>query len=250
MKNLIKNANYNESFYNSQMAASLRSAKIYAEYLYQFIQPISIVDFGCGRGTWLHAFASLGGENLTGYDGSWNSQEKMIDQKINFISSDLNQPINCGTKFDLAISLEVAEHLRPESADLFVESLTKAADVILFSAAYPGQGGTDHLNEQPQSYWAKKFISFGYYPFDILRPNFWNCTDVEYWYRQNTFIYIKCNTPIFDSFKEKSGYQPIEKIDFMDCIHPEAYARSIRRGNYLQKLKKLLNILKIKSKNS
>lgn len=243
MKSLIKNINYDESFYNSQMSASLHSAKVYAGYLYPLIRPTSVVDFGCGRGTWLHAFALNGVENLVGYDGPWNSQEKMIDQKINFISTDLNQIINCNTKFDLAISLEVAEHLRPESADLFVENLTKASDIILFGAAYPGQGGTDHLNEQPQSYWAKKFISFGYYPFDMLRPNFWHCNDVEYWYRQNTFIYVKNNTPTFNNFKE-SGYPLIEKVDFMDCIHPEAYALSLLRGNYWYKLKKLLNIFR------
>lgn len=244
MKNLIINTSYDEDFYNSQVSDSLRSAKVYAEYLCQFVQPNSVVDFGCGWGTWLHAFALNGVENLIGYDGSWNSQEKMINDRINFIGADLNKPINCSTKFDLAISLEVAEHLRRESADTFIESLVRASDIILFGAAYPGQGGTDHINERPQSYWAEKFISLDYSPFDVLRPVFWGCKDVEYWYRQNSFIYIKNNTLAFNKFI-KNGFRPIERLEFMNCVHPEAYALSILQRNNLYKFKRLLNFIKL-----
>jgi len=245
MKNLTKHRNYNESFYESQMSASLSSAKIYSEYLYQLIKIDSVVDFGCGRGTWLHAFGLLGVKNLIGYDGFWNSQEKMIDSEIKFIGSNLNEFIDSNCRYDLAISLEVAEHLKPESADIFIDSLTNVSDTILFGAAYPGQGGTDHLNEQLQSYWAEKFLSRDYMPFDVFRPKFWGCDDIEYWYRQNTFIYIKKYSLAYSNFLNK-GFSPIVSIDFMNCVHPEAYAFSILRSKYKYKLRKLINLFVLK----
>lgn len=245
MKKSTKHRNYNEHFYESQMSASLRSAKIYSEYLVELIKLDSVVDFGCGRGTWLHAFGLLGIKKLIGYDGFWNSQEKMVDREITFIGSDLNEFIDCHSKFDLAISLEVAEHLKVESAEIFIDSLTNASDIILFGAAYPGQGGTDHLNEQLQSYWAEKFLSRGYMPFDVFRPKFWGCNDIEYWYRQNTFLYIKSNSLAYSNFLSK-GFSPIDSINFMNCVHPEAYAFSILRSNYKYKLRKLINLFALK----
>ena len=71
--------------------------------------------------------------------------------------------------------LEVAEHIPPECADIFVESLTWGlAPVIMFSAAVPGQGGTLHLNEQWPAYWASKFAQHGYVLIDCLRPQLWD----------------------------------------------------------------------------
>ena len=61
---------------------------------------------------------------------------------------DLAQPLQIDRRFDLALSLEVAEHLPPECGSEFVQTLTDLSSVILFSAAIPFQGGTDHLNEQ------------------------------------------------------------------------------------------------------
>lgn len=245
MKKLNKHRNYNESFYESQMSASLRSAKIYSEYLYELVKLDSVVDFGCGRGTWLHAFSLLGVKNLTGYDGFWNSQEKMIDGVIKFIGSDLNKFIDCNNRYDLAISLEVAEHLKAESADNFIDSLVNVSDTILFGAAYPGQGGTDHINEQLQSYWAEKFLLRGYMPFDVFRPKFWGRDDIEYWYRQNTFLYIKKDSLVYSIFLSK-GFSPITSIDFMNCVHPEAYEISVLRSNYKYKFKKIINLFLLK----
>ena len=44
-----------------------------------------------------------------------------------------------------------------------VATITKHGDAVLFSAAIPGQGGQDHLNEQWPEYWQKKFEVNGYY---------------------------------------------------------------------------------------
>jgi cyclopropane fatty-acyl-phospholipid synthase-like methyltransferase len=66
-------------------------------------------------------------------------------------------------RFDVAISAEVAEHVKPQFADNLVNQLVTLSDQIMFTAAVPGQGGgVDHVNEQPNSYWIEKFVRRGY----------------------------------------------------------------------------------------
>ena len=120
----------------------------------------------------------------------------MLAPEISFTPVDLNNLPNPGCQYDLAICLEVAEHLRPESADHFVQSLCKYSEVILFSAAYTNQGGTDHFNEQPHTYWAGKFAANNFVAFDLFRPIFWGNSEIEWWYRQNAFLYVKKNSEV------------------------------------------------------
>jgi hypothetical protein len=80
---------YGDGFYRKQMSTSLVSARRYASILNAVFQPQSVVDLGCGRGTWLRAFKEIGAKRLVGYDGSWNSQDQMIDSGISFQSADL-----------------------------------------------------------------------------------------------------------------------------------------------------------------
>ena len=181
---------YGESYFNSQMGGSYRSAVLYAQHLLKIFKPQSVADLGCGRGTWLKAFGENGVEKLVGLDGDWNSQEKMVDQTVTFSPVDLNKPFPKPTeRFDLAISVEVAEHLKEESSKTFVDNITALSDVVMFGAAYTKQGGTDHINEQPHTYWAKMFIEIGYTPYDVFRSTFWGNQDIEFWYQQNTFLF-------------------------------------------------------------
>jgi SAM-dependent methyltransferase len=59
--------------------------------------------------------------------------------------------------FDLALCLEVAEHLTPRMGDRLVEFLARHAPVVVFTAAPPGQGGIGHVNEQERDYWVARF---------------------------------------------------------------------------------------------
>src|SRR6185437_3265527 len=94
-----------------------------------------------------------------------------------------------GRRFDLACSLEVAEHLPRERASDFVGLLTRSAPIVLFSAAIPGQGGNHHINEQWQSYWSELFRSRSFQAFDCIRPIVYGNPAVDWWYRQNTIVY-------------------------------------------------------------
>lgn len=215
---------YDEQYYQGQMDGSYRSAKKYADLLFKMFQPKSVIDVGCGRGTWLKAFKEAGAEKVVGLDGLWNKQENMVEGYITFYPFDLNKPINLPKveKFDLAMSLEVAEHLEVSSAETFVSSLTNLADGILFGAAYTKQGGTNHINEQPHSYWANIFSSHFYVPFDIFRPMVWGDNDIEFWYRQNIFLYVRKGSICYQDILKK-GAAPMKNVAFLDCVHPIMY---------------------------
>jgi SAM-dependent methyltransferase len=156
----------------------------------QDLQPAAVVDVGCGTGIWLAAFRDAGVAHIRGVDGDWVDRSALEVAQDAFTSADLSAPFDLGERFDLAVSLEVAEHLPPTSADGFIASLTALAPVVLFSAAIPWQGGTDHLNEQWPSYWADKFAAHGYVPVDSLRARIWNTWEIAWWYRQNAGYWV------------------------------------------------------------
>ena len=215
---------YDENFYKKNYRTEYASGKI-IDYLFGLFPHESVVDIGCGRGAWLVACKKAGAKLLYGIDGHWNSQQDMLDSSINFVQADLEKNITIPDKkvFDLCISLEVAEHLAKDHASYFVSSLCKASDVVLFSAAYEGQGGTGHVNENKHSYWADIFCKNGYLPFDIIRPKFWGDTNMDFWYKQNTFLYLKKESSVFDA-AAVNGFHPLQTFDFMDAVHPDLYA--------------------------
>lgn len=221
-------SHYGEGFYNAQGEESLRSARIVARRLWDYLQPASVIDIGCGRGHWLKAFGELGSRRLIGLDGDWNSQSQMTDPAIRFRAVDLNQPFAAEEKADLAISMEVAEHIPASAASQFVECVASASDAVLFSAAYTWQGGTNHLNEQPHTYWAQLFMERGFVPFDLFRPRLWGNEQIAFWYRQNAFLYCKRDSASYRALTSK-GCAEMTDVSFMDCIHPELYQLRCRR---------------------
>jgi SAM-dependent methyltransferase len=179
---------YDARFYRRFSAGSARSADVVLPLLRAIAPVRSVVDFGCGTGAWLAAWQRLGVDDVIGLDGD-QARESLEILAERFLAADLRKPIRLGRQFDLAQSLEVAEHLPPEAAPLFVETLTTHAPLILFSAAVPGQGGEHHLNEQPHDYWRDMFSHRGYALIDALRPILVNNRVVEPWYRYNTVLF-------------------------------------------------------------
>lgn len=182
---------YNGDFYQWQSSGSFRSASRVVPALTELFSPKSVLDVGCGVGTWLRAFAEVGVADVHGVDGEWvqGQVHQVAEGRIQV--ADLSRPLDFGRRFDLVTSFEVAEHLPEDAADAFVASLVRHGDVIAFSAAAPFQGGDNHLNERWPEYWAAKFRAMGYQCYDILRPRFWDDEAVEWWYRQNIFVAVK-----------------------------------------------------------
>lgn len=185
---------YDDEFYRNRDNLTRASAKLVLDRLLDIIPPpASAVDLGCGIGVWLSVLKEKGVGQVLGLDGPWVNQAFLAIQPGEFRQQDFTQPLNLGTRFDLSISLEVAEHFPAEFADQFVASLTSLADFVLFSAAPPQQGGVNHVNEQPMEYWLEKFEKQGYVGVDCLRPYLWNDRRIASWYRQNVVLMVKAS---------------------------------------------------------
>jgi len=182
---------YKDDFFAGMEDANLSSARVVIPLALQFVQAKSVIDIGCGQGLWLRACMESGIEDVVGYDGEYVDREKLSIPKEKFIAANLEQPLQLGRTFDLAVSLEVGEHLTDGASRTFVKNVTSAAPVILFSAAIPGQQGVHHINEQWPDYWEARFKEQGYVPVDCLRHHVWNDKRVSFFYAQNVMFYIK-----------------------------------------------------------
>src|SRR3989344_334927 len=98
---------------------------------------------------------------LIGIDISENALKESVISLDHIKLMDLSKYFNLNRKFDIVICIEVAEHIPGESSDLLVENISRHGNLIIFTAATPGQGGTDHINEQPKEYWISKFKKAG-----------------------------------------------------------------------------------------
>jgi SAM-dependent methyltransferase len=179
---------YDLKFFNAQEKGSIRSAQVFVEVLAPLLRPNCVLDVGCGRGGWLRAWRDVGISDCVGVDGPHIDTAQLRIPAADFVARDLAQPFDLMRRFDLVQSLEVAEHLPPASARDFVRSLVRHGDVVLFSAAVPGQLGVRHLNEQPLEFWRGLFREHGYAAFDVVR-DLVRYRAVEPWYRYNTVLY-------------------------------------------------------------
>ena len=180
---------YTPDYYRAIQASARRSAAVIVPLVMELAAPQSVVDVGCGAGTWLAAFAEHGVDDVLGVDSDSVDPTMLEIPTERFQVADLGSPLEIGRQFDLVVSLEVAEHLPPASADGFVESLTRLGSLILFSAAIPHQGGAGHLNEQWPAYWSRRFEDRGFEPVDYLRQRVWDDDRVEWWYAQNMLVF-------------------------------------------------------------
>jgi len=249
MNNL--NRKYESNYYRWREIPAVRSAEIIIPFILDKYNPSSVVDLGCAEGAWLSIFHKSGVGKIKGFDGPWINQDELLIPKEFFRCAKLEGfEAPQGQRFDIAISLEVAEHLREESAENFVRQLTRLSKRILFSAAIPGQGGLHHVNEQPPSYWKKKFENLGYAQLDILRPHFWEDKNIAWWYSQNIFLY-ECQS-IHQGSREQTFHG-------RHIVHPRAFQEKqieLDSGNISSRnlvkiiAKRILNILikKLKAK--
>jgi SAM-dependent methyltransferase len=151
----------------------------------------SVLDIGCGKGTWLKAAIENGAKLVVGVDGIEIPHTELLFPPENFHICDLRKPLDLHQHFDLVLCLEVAEHLEKQYAEQFVKSIAIHSDTILFSAACPGQSGQHHINCQWPEYWQALFNKEGYACTDAPRWKIWRDTRIEPWYRQNIFLAVR-----------------------------------------------------------
>lgn len=226
---------YDADFYASQTVGSYRSAQTILAELRQVLPFTSACDVGCGAGTWIKVLLESGLTDVIGIDGEY-ARGSLVVPAEHFVAQDLRAPISLERRFDLAMSLEVAEHLPAERSAGFVADLTKLAPAVLFSAAVPYQGGTDHINERWQSRWAEQFAQHKYRAYDLIRPRVWDNASVEVWYRQNTLLFLHEEHPLRDAIAEaaRSINPPIS------LVHPAIFPLGYNMDNKALLLKFLV----------
>jgi SAM-dependent methyltransferase len=183
-------------YVHEELIHTLTSPQKIVPEVTRLLQPKSVLDVGCGIGTFLAVFAKSGIADYAGVDGYWVAEDKLLIGKEHFRAIDLEKEFDLGRSFDLVVCLEVAEHVSESASDPFVQSLVNHGKTILFSAAIRNQGGQNHVNEQNFDYWQRKFKRHGYYFYDVLRPLFWNAGDVQWWYKQNMFLVVHESAPL------------------------------------------------------
>lgn len=177
---------------------------VMGELAQQFRLP-RCLDVGCGEGWWAYWAKKSGlsdyvaGIDNDGFDAPCKAE---LDAwvKADFANRTV---LFSGDRYDLTICLEMAEHLPESRADDLVRFLCNSSkELILFSAAIPGQGGMGHINEQWPSYWLEKFNALGWFADGSYRDIFWDNKSVEPWYSQNMFVLDReINTNFDDSPK-------------------------------------------------
>lgn len=218
---------YDHSFFERQTASSSIAAAAVLPILFEYFVPNSAVDVGCGRGTWLAQAGALGTKRLVGLDGFWIKNEKLLSNEIEFVACDLMQPLPLEERFDLCLSIEVAEHLTKSCAAGFVTELCRLSNVILFSAAIKHQKGEGHINTQWASYWANLFTSQNYLCYDVIRWRIWENEKVDWWFRQNILLFVKKTAQTLSHEKLACDQRPI-----IDIVHPRNYEFVCKKFGY------------------
>ena len=225
---------YTPEFMSAIASGSYRSALRILPIAFELVRPRSVIDLGCGPGAWLNACRELGVEDVVGVDGDYVQLTQLEIPVSLFVAVDLpsETPASLAPRlpggprrFDLAMSLEVAEHLPPAAGAGFVDLLCSLAPVVLFSAAIPFQGGTNHVHECFPSFWQSLFARHGYLAIDAVRARVWDDQNVEWWYRQNTLLFASpdalASNPKLAEARAKS------RDGAVDVIHPAHYQRVV-----------------------
>jgi len=226
---------YDAKFYR-ELEATRNSAREVLPIVFDLLKPSSIVDIGCGAGHWLAMALELGVNDVLGVDGDWALKTKLEIPRDKFLAHDLTTPLQLGRKFDLALSLEVAEHLAESQARPFVQTLCTVSDKIIFSAAIPGQGGRHHVNEQWPAYWAHLFADCGFECHDLLRPRIWTNPRVLWYYAQNCLIFARAGSIDENSLARGSAGNSAATTEPLALVHPDLWTAQVRRMNSPGKL--------------
>jgi SAM-dependent methyltransferase len=188
-----KQSVYHGSYFDTDVEpAAARASKVIADSVMRDIAPASFIDVGCGTGALLAEVAARG-VNVLGLEYSDAGIERTRQRNIDARRFDVRyDSVAHLPRFDVVCCTEVAEHIPARFADRLVDSLVSLGDRVIFTAATPGQGGVDHVNEQPHVYWLEKFTSRGF-RFDARTSaswrDEWHRAGIQDWYWKNVMVF-------------------------------------------------------------
>lgn len=165
-------------------------AKRLANWISTESTALTVLDIGCGPGTYVRALREVGVDAI-GID----TDERVSEQEY------LSQQSLFDTKLQaqLVLCLEVAEHIDSSLSDAIAASVAGAVEpggMLLWSAAHPGQGGTGHINCQPKSYWHSKLKEAGLERDEETESKLLNYVKAGYhmgWFYLNGMVFRKPN---------------------------------------------------------
>ena len=215
---------YNRDYFvKTEGTTAAISAEVLVPVVLDLIQPRSVVDVGCGTGEFLRVFAKHGVADILGIDGKYLDRSLLAIPETSFRAVDIRQPFTLSRTFDLALCLEVGEHLDAVYAATLVTTLTSLAPVVLFSAAIPEQGGAHHVNEQWPDYWAELFAEHAYVPVDAIRKRIWDDGRISVWYRQNSLLF--CVEECLSKNSKLSREAEATCKSMLSVVHPVYFGR-------------------------
>lgn len=215
---------YDRRFFGQMDQLSPDGADDLARRVLDLVPARSVIDVGCGTGAWLATFLALGVEEVLGVDGPWVPTSMLKIRPEQFRAHDLEAPLDLDRRYDLALSMEVAEHLPAEDAPRLVALLAEAAPAVLFSAAIPGQGGTSHVNEQWPDHWAALFARHRYVAIDALRPALWADDRLPSYLRQNVLLFVERDVVAASPALATARAATDDRR--LSMVHPGEYARA------------------------
>jgi SAM-dependent methyltransferase len=158
---------YRASYFREMDALHAPIYEKLAEAVYYHVRPASVVDVGCGTGSLLASLASKG-VFVRGLEGSRHAiAMSPLSERI--VRCNLERGVPHLGRFDLCLCIEVAEHLPARCGPALVKGLAAMTDLVVFSAATPGQKGAHHINLRPHSYWINEFAVRGFAFSDLTR---------------------------------------------------------------------------------
>jgi SAM-dependent methyltransferase len=221
---------YSSQYFEKVSQESRSSAAAVVPVVCTLLNPRSVVDVGCGTGAWLAAFMNVGIRDVRGVDGFCPADELEIPAE-KFLQADLTQPLPVHRSFDLALCLEVAEHLSADHSEQLVKTLTELAPMVLFSAAVPYQGGCHHVNEQWPQYWIERFARQDFVPLDLFRRRLWSSEPVSWWYAQNLLLFVRA---ALVNKVPSTRYLADRVSDIPALVHPRCFLQLAWRNRVLE----------------
>jgi len=193
------------------------------------------LDLGCGMGAWSTVLEDDPEISIQMVDHPQLPKENLlVTKKECFVGIDLDKELPLKGRWDLVICIEVLEHFKEQRALDLKDFIVQSTDLVLFSAAIPGQGGVGHVNCQRHSYWHNQFQKAGFTYFDGFKSAIIHEESIPFWIRQNLFIYYR---PVHDNqFKGKLNYTPAN----FELIHAGMLRNEIGLRMWLKLAPKLI----------
>lgn len=181
--------------------------KVWSEVAPLFSEVITVLDLGCGMGAWSAVVESDESKSVQLVDHpSVPKSNLLVKNKDNFLGIDLDKELPPSARWDLIICIEVLEHFSTKRALELKDFIISCTDLVLFSAAIPGQGGVGHINCQRHSYWHHQFKQAGFKYYDGFKSAIVHDESIPFWIRQNLFIYYTAKYDFI--FADKPNYTP------------------------------------------